>query len=587
MNKSICQPAAFALSCLCIASCGGGGGGSSGSPGTPSKPGGNTGSPLKAVFNTDALTFSAAAPFDLIALTQKVTATVTPTGNGAANGTLYVLIEVRANSFFSVPEALVDGSDSGHATVQVVDPQQLGPGTYDGSFVVRLCLNSQSCAGSSEILGSPHAVAVHYTIGDLLDGDTVTPDTTVAGTAGSLILRGRGFTPTTMVSIGGTAPTSVTYVSPTQLNVQYPPLSFGSYPMVLNGGSTQFQGALSAIPPKTYSYGWIPHQSVPSPVTALVYNPYHDAIVYCVSSSTEMRLFRYRYSAGVWVADGDADGTGITQLRMSHDGSAIVALRTQQFNAAQLVDLNPTTLGTIRETSIDPSTWSFTLANDGNYVLAKRFPGSGGGLPPDLLGSISRKITTAYRLTFNAFESVSSGDGSKVVVFGDSREVGIYDAATFTWTSVKADSPAGDWSFPQTTSANLAGTRFASLGEVTDENMRPIGQAPRIEQNAPINATGNALLNSDGSRLYVYDIGDFSQGAPTGRLRTYDVNASPQPPANTRYPVLTEIGSGIVLANNPHGVYTSQYPARMALTLDGKAIIICGVAGCVVQPTPP
>ncbi|MBB6093864.1 hypothetical protein HNQ60_002745 [Povalibacter uvarum] len=82
--------------------------------------------------------------------------------------------------------------------------------------------------------------------------------------------------------------------------------------------------------------------------------------------------------------------------------------------------------------------------------------------------------------------------------------------------------------------------------------------------------------------------GDLNQGTPTGHLRTYDVNtATTLPPFGTQYRLLAEIGPPIVLTDNPNGVYTTDHPAAMALTLDGRAIIICGVGGCVVQPTPP
>jgi hypothetical protein len=94
-------------------------------------------------------------------------------------------------------------------------------------------------------------------------------------------------------------------------------------------------------------------------------------------------------------------------------------------------------------------------------------------------------------------------------------------------------------------------------------------------------------LNTDGSRLYVYDQDDRTQAVPIGKLRTYDVNAAPLPAPSCFYPCFVEVGTPIVLANNRNGIYTTDWPAAMALTVDGHAIIICGVAGCVIQPTPP
>jgi hypothetical protein len=264
---------------------------------------------------------------------------------------------------------------------------------------------------------------------------------------------------------------------------------------------------------------------------------------------------------------------------MSHDGSKIAALRYEQYVSAKLLEFDPVSLANKHETTLDSNTWSFALSNDGNYVLAKKFPGSGGGLPPDLLGSITSNVNTVTRIDFHSLEAVASGDGSKVLAFGDSQRVAIYDSAKFTWSSVISKAPAGVWNFPHTGSANLTGTRFASLGVVTDEKMNVIGQTPVGFQNS--------ILSSDGSRLYVYDQDEHRQSVPVGKLRTYDVNAAPLPGVNGSDPTLVEIGSPIVLTDNPNGIYTTDSPVGIALTLDDRAMIICGVAGCVVQPTPP
>jgi hypothetical protein len=559
-----------------LASCGGGGGG--GDNGGTGGGGGN--SPLQATFDTGALTFSAAAPFDLTPATQRINGTVRPTGSGTVTGTLYVIVEVPANSFFTVPEAQIDGADSGHAIVQVASPQQLGPGTHEGTFRVRLCLNSQNCSGNSEIRGSPHTVSVRYTIGDVLDADTVTPHVVLTDTPGSVILRARGLTATTTVSFGGVPASSVTYVNSTQLRVQYPALSAGSHPITLNSGGTTFNGALIAVAATGYSYAWLPHQAVPSFVSALVYDAERGAFVHSADGSGPAQLVRYQFSGGSWVRTGTADGSFITQLRMSHDGSRILALRPEPFTPARLLDLDPTTLATARDTTVGPNVWTFALANDGNYVLAKRFPGSGGHIPPDLFGSNDRTAIAVTRINFHSLEAVESGDGSRVAVFGDSRSVGLYDTATSTWTTVSSPAPAGTWDFPHTGSANFTGTRFASLSVVVDENFQPIGRAAVGFQNS--------ILSANGSRLYVYDQDENNQGTPVGRLRTYDVNAATLPPsAGSPYRVLAETIQPIVIANNPNGVFTTSSPARMALALDGRAIIICGIAGCVVQPTPP
>jgi len=570
---------AVAFGSVLLASCGGGGGGGSGGGGS------NPASTLRATFNTDAITFSAQAPFDVIELQKNVTGTVTQTGTATASGTLYVIVEVPANSFFTVPEARIDTVDSGHATVRVPSPDTVGAGSLEGSFRIRLCLNSQTCASGSEIQGSPHTVSVRYTVGDVLDTDTVTPRTVLANTPGSVILRGRGFTASTTVSFGGTAATSVTYVNPTQLRVQYPPLAAGTHAVALDAGATAFTGSLVSVPATNYGYAWIPHPSDPFFTNAAVYDAERGSFVYAGGGNGQYHLLRYEYSGGNWVQAADRqDEIFITQLRMSHDGSRILALQHQDDGSTRLLDLDPTTLASMRETPLASTTWSMALANDGNYVFGNKFPGTGGYISPDLFGSTTRRTAIRVnRVTYESMEAVASGDGSKVVVFGNGM-TGVYDPARFMWSSVQSNGLQSVWNYPRSGSADHAGTRFAALGVVVDQNMLPIGQTPPSS-----NGLFNAILSADGSRLYVYDQGDVSGGVPTGRLRTFDVNTATTLPPTTgaNHRILAETIAPIVLANNPNGISTTSSLAGLALTPDGRTIIICGISGCVVQPTPP
>ena len=579
MNSSLRQRALVAYASLLLASCGGGGGGGSPNNGGNNTPPTNASSPLQATFDTGVLTFSAEAPFDIIERTQRVTGTVTATGNGTASGTLYVLIEVPANSFFTVPEAMIDTIDSGHATVQVPSPQEMGPGTFESTFRIRLCLNSSTCSGNSEVRGSPHTVTVRYTVGDVLDADTVTPRVVLSDTPGDVILRGRGFSANTTVSFGSTTASSVEYVNSTTLRVQHPALAAGTYPVAIDSGATTFDGVLVALAPTNYDYAWIPHPLDPWFASALVYDAERGAFIYAADANGNAQILRYQFSGGSWMAAGVVESQYISQLHMSHDGTSILGLRAEPYVRWSLLDLDPTTLATTSDTTIDNNTWSFALANDGNYILGGRFPGTGGYILPIVFGPERGTGLLADLITFHSLETVASGDGSKVVAFGDAGRVGIYDSLTSTWTSMESNALAGSWSYPHTASADRAGTRFVSMGVVVDENMQAIGQTPV--------GTQNSILSADGSRLYVYDQGDLNAGTPIGTLRTYDVDAPTSPPNNTSHPVLAEIGAPIVLPDNPNGVHTTDHPAAMALTLDGRAVIICGIAGCVVQPTPP
>lgn len=563
------------LACLAIVlpGCGGGGGGNSGGGGGSS--GGATNSPLMIAFDADELTFSTDAPFNGIALTQRIKATVTSTGQGTATGTLYVLVEVPSDAFFTVPEVQIDSQTEGHAVVQVKSPQEMGAGAFESSFRVRACLNSANCS-SGEIKNSPHTIRVHYEVGDVVDGDTVMPRVVNANAAGSVILRGHGFTSNSTVTFGGTPATSVRFVSSTELRAGYPALPAGSYPVAVNSGATQFNAAVSMVAATNYSYAWIPHLTsgvfFPS---ALVYDAEHQAFTFAGGANATHYALRYVYSGNSWVQSGRLDDPWVSQLRMSHDGSRIVALHVDQYGTNTMLDLDPATLAIEKTTTVDANAWSFVLSNDGNYVIATKFPGSG-YMPPVLLGSTRAALITAKPVQIDAPAAVASGDGSKVVVFGQYGDAGVYDSSMQTFTVIRSTQLRGSWDYARLGSANLDGTRFTSFGVVVDQNLQVIG-------TTDIDAR-TAVISPDGTRLYVYDQGGLGQGPPIGKLHIFDVNTTT---SATPYPHLAEIGSPIVLANNPNGTSITDSPMQIALVPDARAVIICGLAGCVVQPTPP
>ena len=121
----------------------------------------------------------------------------------------------------------------------------------------------------------------------------------------------------------------------------------------------------------------------------------------------------------------------------------------------------------------------------------------------------------------------------------------------------------------------MTGTRFASSGVVVDQNLQLVGNAA-VQTSAEV-------MSPDGARLYIYDQGDLNHGPqPQGLLRTFSANVT-VPGTST----LVEIGTPIPLANNPNGFYLSGDSSQMVITPDGRALIICGIVGCAVQPTPP
>lgn len=572
VDIAIARRSVGSLLLLMLASCGGGGGGGDDGGG-----GGGVGPGTLAItYDTGNIAFQSDAPFNLIATTQRITGRVTgaPTGTGAA--TLYILVEIPPNSFFTVPEVSIDGVDTGHAVVSVRTPQEMGSGVFQGSLRIRACLNSANCS-RGEIRGSPFTVNVSYNIGDVIDADTVTPRVVPSGIAGEVILRGHGFTATSTVSFGATPASSVTFRSGTELRATFPALPAGSYPVAINSGAVAFTGALVSVDTPAYAAAWIPHLH-PAPFfpTALVYDAERRAFIYGSSSNGVEEVVRYEYSGGDWTHAGTLDNRYVKQLRFSQDGTRLLGLNVEQYVATRLLDLDPVTLAVTRSTTVDGNVWTFALANDGNYVLARLFPGSG-RLPPLLFGSADLTAIEPHAVEIDAPAVVASGDGSKVVVFGPYADAGVYDSSAQTWTMPDSAQMGASWENADSGTANLDGTRFAVGGRAFDANLQVIGDV-----NGEVSSS---VLSPDGSRLYVYDQGDLRNNLPAGTLRTFDLNA-PVTPGFT-YPYLAEVGTPVVLANNPNGVYTSSTPMKMTITPDGRTVLICGVAGCAVQPTPP
>ncbi|HEV7608947.1 MAG TPA: IPT/TIG domain-containing protein [Steroidobacteraceae bacterium] len=520
--------------------------------------------------------FSATAPFDSIALSRTIIGSVTPTGNGAASGTLYIYVEIPAGSFFTVPEVQVDSATSGHLVVTVPTPQVMGSGTFQSSFRVRACLNSSSCSGNSDIRGSPQTINVRYTVGDVVDSDTVMPRAVPAGAAGTTILRGHGLTNTTSVRFGATPASTVTYVSATELRVAFPALPAGSYPVSLNASATPFTGTLVAVAIPNYPVAWIPYPFTP-PIfpQGLVYDAERRAFALSLGANDTLAILRYEYVGGAWVPAGRVDNQFASQIRLSHDGSRLVALKRTLYQPSYLLDLDPVTLATLRTTTVDSNAWSFVLSNDGNFVFGTKFPGSG-YLPPIMFGATNRTPITVNRIQLDTPAAIASGDGSKVLVTGQYGNVGMYDSSAQTWTSVQSTPLFGGWNYFDQGSANLNGTRFASQGTVVDQNLQRIGWAG-VQTTAEV-------MSPDGARLYVYDQGDLNHGPqPVGLLRTFSANVT-MPGTDSQ---LVEIGTPIALANNPNGFYTSGDSVQMVVTPDGQTVIICGIVGCALQPTPP
>src|SRR5581483_2614785 len=263
---------AVLLLVVVVAACGGGSGGGGGS--APS-----SGLSL----STNSLSFSAASPTAPIPASKVVTATVT----GVTSGTLFIKVVVTGTAVTSVSGVTVTSNTQGQATVNVAPPGTIGAGTYTSVMTVSACTTDQNCSGA-QLPGSPQTVNVTYTVGAAVAADGLAPYIGTTGVAGDVIIRGRGFTPVTSVSFGGTLATTSTVVSDSEIHAHYPALAAATYAVQLGsgGGAVPFTGSLKIVNAPAYLAATIPYPVAPQHIRGLVYDAEQQALLVGVSYST-------------------------------------------------------------------------------------------------------------------------------------------------------------------------------------------------------------------------------------------------------------------------------------------------------------
>jgi len=556
-RNSSARCAAIILVSSVLHSCGGGGGGSSNPPPPPAS------NPLRVTFATSSVSFNADVPWGA----KPANATVTGTLTGQGSGTLYIVVAVNNPEIFSVTNPTIDsGTASGSLTVVPVQPNDLGSGSWQGTFDIRVCLNDPTCA-TGQVQGSPFRVNVRYDIPSMLDADTVTPRVVEADEAGSVILRGRNFTNSATVTFGAAPATSVTFVSSTELRANYPALPAGEHAVTINGGALPFTGALTTVAPVNFPAMFIPFSNPPAFPESVVWDAARRALMFNLQRGTPTpgTLNRYAYSDGNWQQPLVVELDGRLCLRMSHDNSKLLVLQPwETVTPAVLFELDPVTLTQQRSTVVDGYAKNFALANDGNLIIATDFPGSG-RIPPIVFG-VNRRTTLHVEMaqSYDA-GAIATGDGSRVLILGNVSAFR-YQSSTGQWFDLMSSDAGIDNQYFDMPTSDLTGTRFRVYQGVFDTNLNRLGQAP-----AP---AASGAMNADATRLYTYAHPTLTDA--NAYLHTYDLT---QPAAGGNF---TEIGEPIVLPGVPGG--ESTLGPRMVVTPDGGTVFLVGTEGLVVQP---
>lgn len=515
----------------------GGGGSSTGPNQGPTQPP----SQGSVSFSTSALAFTAPGPFAQAPANQTITGTV----SGVTSGTVYVTIQVtNPNNLFTVSNPTITGN-SGQVTVTPAIPSSLLAGSFSGSIIVSVCVNDQTCK-TGQLTGSPQTIRVTYNIASGVDGDTVTPRVVPANAAGTVILRGAGFTGATSVSFGSSAASSMNVVSDSEIDASYPALAAGTYPVTINSGGISYSASLVAFAPPAFSATSLPNASS---AIELQYDAQRAALLVLVpgaAPNNELQRYAFDGNTSTWGPPTQVPLQNATQFSLSSDGTHVLVL-VQDLQSASVLELDPVTLQQTAITTFSgvTETCGFALANDGNAIIGVS---SSAGLIFGTFSGLSTPMSAQ-----NICPSVASGNGAIVAL----------DGADYVASKETVTAPGTTGS-----SADLAGKEFISGNRVQDQNGQVLGSL----------STSFNVVNWAGTRAYGYTADPISC-SPT--LTTFDLTATPSGSPNPQYPVL---GSPITLPSSC--LNGTNFGYLLAITPDGATVFIARPDGLVVQPVP-
>lgn len=550
-RKGACHIVLVCVGVLLASSCGGGGGGGGSSTGS----GGGSVS-----FSTNSISFKASAPFAQAPATQTITGTVT----GVTSGTVYVAVQVNnPNNLFTVTN-LTFGGKTAQADVIPAMPS-VGVGSHSGSITIATCLNDPTC-NTGQLAGSPRTISVTYDVASGVDGNTVTPSVVAANTTGTVILRGTGFSAATNVSFGASPAPSVSVVNDSEIDVSYPALTAGTYPITINSGGISFTASLVAVSPPAFTAAAIPYPAgvdvIAPAVAGIEYDPRRTALFILVPgvNSVNSTLLRYAFdgNTNTWGTPTQIAMAGLEQVHLSPDGTHLLGMVSPDSAHTSMVELDPVTLAQARVTTASnpanaATLCGFAIANDGNAIVGLGSLASAGGFA---FGTSSRAFTPMPNT--GICDPVAGGNGA---IVAGGHENYVASGETFTQQGPDADT---------STTADFAGDKFVGETGVEDQTGQFLGFA---------NGFGE-IINSTGTRSYALSL-DPTTFAPV--LLTFDLTAAP---IVNPQPVFPQLGAPIALSNpcSPNNCAQGFYV--FASTPDGSAVFIAGPGGVIVQPLP-
>lgn len=466
-------------------------------------------------------------------------------------------VQLGAPSGSTSPTSLVA------VTLGTAQLAQLTPGPQSATIV----LNYVDADGVSHTANVP--VSLQFDPGYV---NYVAPYVGLQNQAGQLIIRGANFSipaGALTVTIGSTSVGSVVPDSDSQLQVSYPALPAGRYPVhIVNAAGFDTRSAdLLIVAPEGFSYAAI---SVSSIRRKIVFDAERQALYGVNEQGQEIEF--YTYTSGAWVVDSPYVLPQVTDLDLLPDGSSLVVL-TQ--NAVDEIALDQAPLAA-QTVASNPSSFCgqfldrLAVANDGKVFIVSNLMGCSGFTDSYLFDALNPNAGLAANeypvgTLYNGIVA-GSADGSKLYAGSNgvspAQPVVTFDALTDTVT----ESANVDYNL---SAVSVSGDASRVILQNTDVYSESLGLTGEL----PAGNGGVALASRDSTKAFVYrDDG----GSP--RIEVYDLTLPLQTGG------LYQLTKTVDLADSPDAAAGTYQNIALTQTPDSATVFVSGDSKILVVP---
>lgn len=413
----------------------------------------------------------------------------------------------------------------------------------------------------------------------------ISPSTRLPGEAGTYIVRGRGFDAVgdlnAALKISGAAPTSITRVDDTQLNVLMPAAQQGETSFSLSNALGTASGS------STLKVVAQPAMSAAAVATAghkgsLVYDAERQALV--TVNKTLGSVMRFKRNGASWDVDS-ASVPGAEGVALSPDGASLVVTST----TGQILLLDPVTLqrqGSYKASYIEGyernSLEKMAVRNDGKVFFAggSGVQGGGGMAYFDLATRKFGNLGGSHQFGWVS----ASGDGSRLNIVQSASYSPAPPMVHLDSNDTVAKPSTVGIEFWYEAAQSLRGERFVQgTYMVWDREFNKIGKV-NIPDTAYFGRT--PLLSPDGKRLYVMAYStDGLYASSTVKPRVYVFDTSTRVVTSTDVPLLGYFELAAYPTCQDSGPDCNTR-ALGTISPDGKTLFFVGDARLLVVPVP-